>query len=662
MDIINKVKQYPTQQYVNAPIHINNITIHISKDNTYIDFTINNISKTVLKSVYFKIECFDDANDPVSENNTIIYNSLDININPNKSINTPEPIKLIDNTVRKINLIIDKAVFENGDVFRYTPELMVDIKPFEALASNYNIDELDFAKNFLKLKNTEKIKFIPYLLSNEYWACGCGYLNGSQNECNYCNNQKDNILRLYNITDIKTEYKAEVDRQNTLVLRQKEEAKRVQLEKDNFKKEKKRKNKIIILTVTALVIIGFGSYSFMQYDNYNKALYDIETSNYLEARTKLEKFPDYKDSLGLITEVEYQLGLQYLNNKQFDLAIIQFEKIPNFKDTTKQLLLSKRGKAKELYNNKQFKEAFDLYNTIQMDDQDKLIFANTKIELAKVAITNADYPTALQYLLNLSSHTEYTSLFNQANYEFAKQMIATTPEPIGLDSLRQIYETILEVDDSYLDSKDMKNQYAEIYKEANYYEAVNQFNIKNMYEAREMFIKFPDYADTQEYLNSLYFKLEGSYGNKGNNKVYESFKLLPNSRIEMRIFQDVYTFEWLKAEDYKFVMNFGLVNSDSYREILSYENNVIKILNSYDGQVDAYYKISEVPSSPVNLNIPQKSAPAIGMTPDEVRNSYWGNPKEINKTTTAYGTSEQWVYSGYRYIYFDDGVVTAIQE
>ena len=54
--------------------------------------------------------------------------------------------------------------------------------------------------------------------------------------------------------------------------------------------------------------------------------------------------------------------------------------------------------------------------------------------------------------------------------------------------------------------------------------------------------------------------------------------------------------------------------------------------------------------------------PTIGMTKTEVENSTWGKPKDINKTTTKYGTREQWVYKGYKYIYFENGVVTSIQE
>ena len=50
------------------------------------------------------------------------------------------------------------------------------------------------------------------------------------------------------------------------------------------------------------------------------------------------------------------------------------------------------------------------------------------------------------------------------------------------------------------------------------------------------------------------------------------------------------------------------------------------------------------------------------MTKAEVRKSLWGEPEDINKTTTAYGTREQWVYPGYRYIYFENGIVTSIQE
>ena len=50
----------------------------------------------------------------------------------------------------------------------------------------------------------------------------------------------------------------------------------------------------------------------------------------------------------------------------------------------------------------------------------------------------------------------------------------------------------------------------------------------------------------------------------------------------------------------------------------------------------------------------------IGMTKAQCRKS-WGRPEEINVTTTAYGRHEQWVYNMRSYLYFDDGILTSIQ-
>ena len=55
-------------------------------------------------------------------------------------------------------------------------------------------------------------------------------------------------------------------------------------------------------------------------------------------------------------------------------------------------------------------------------------------------------------------------------------------------------------------------------------------------------------------------------------------------------------------------------------------------------------------------------SPSIGMTAEEVRNSQWGAPDDINSTTTANSVTEQWVYGNGRYLYFEDGILTAIQE
>lgn len=50
----------------------------------------------------------------------------------------------------------------------------------------------------------------------------------------------------------------------------------------------------------------------------------------------------------------------------------------------------------------------------------------------------------------------------------------------------------------------------------------------------------------------------------------------------------------------------------------------------------------------------------IGMTKEMCKDS-WGNPKSVNRTTTVYGTREQWVYGNGNYLYFEEDKLTSIQ-
>jgi len=56
----------------------------------------------------------------------------------------------------------------------------------------------------------------------------------------------------------------------------------------------------------------------------------------------------------------------------------------------------------------------------------------------------------------------------------------------------------------------------------------------------------------------------------------------------------------------------------------------------------------------------RKEGASIGMTKEDVLASSWGRPEKINTTTTIRGSREQWVYGG-GYLYFDENILTAIQ-
>lgn len=50
----------------------------------------------------------------------------------------------------------------------------------------------------------------------------------------------------------------------------------------------------------------------------------------------------------------------------------------------------------------------------------------------------------------------------------------------------------------------------------------------------------------------------------------------------------------------------------------------------------------------------------VGMTDDEARMA-WGDPDHVNTTVLSGRTLEQWVYSVDRYLYLENGVITAVQ-
>jgi hypothetical protein len=50
----------------------------------------------------------------------------------------------------------------------------------------------------------------------------------------------------------------------------------------------------------------------------------------------------------------------------------------------------------------------------------------------------------------------------------------------------------------------------------------------------------------------------------------------------------------------------------------------------------------------------------IGFTAEMCVES-WGEPNDINKTTGSYGVHEQWIYGDGSYLYFENGILTAIQ-
>ena len=55
-----------------------------------------------------------------------------------------------------------------------------------------------------------------------------------------------------------------------------------------------------------------------------------------------------------------------------------------------------------------------------------------------------------------------------------------------------------------------------------------------------------------------------------------------------------------------------------------------------------------------------ESAPTIGMGEYDAANTMWSQPAERNRTVTARGSREQWVFGSGRFVYLENGRVIAV--
>lgn len=222
--------------------------------------------------------------------------------------------------------------------------------------------------------------------------------------------------------------------------------------------------------------------------------------------------------------------------------------------------------------------------------------------------------------------------------ERAESAITNHPEPfyqkaiedyegndvLGLELAKSEFETLGDYKDSkeYVDNIDFIKSYeGTYYKEAGTYTSSERL----VFDGRDVTIHTDDGRSDDQYM-------------KLSISEYEGEKILLGKRKENS------TSGWVFKKTSAGV-NYLYVN-------ISSDGSLYK--EFYDGHFIICRKQSN--------STAQLKDPEIGMSAEQVRNSTWGEPKEINKTTYAWGTSEQWVYSGYRYIYLDDGIVTAIQE
>ncbi len=176
---------------------------------------------------------------------------------------------------------------------------------------------------------------------------------------------------------------------------------------------------------------------------------------------------------------------------------------------------------------------------------------------------------------------------------------------------------------------------------------LKEAEIKNLIDTSRRMLENKDYTNALEYINKAdYSAKQLEEKNIYSDEIISLKKnILPfevDNQIE-KARKNAKKGDYSQAID--ILVNVGYINED------------MKLSETITSLKDKYLALQEK-----KLKKEKKSrGVSIGMTQQEVLQSSWGKPKDINKTTTEYGTHEQWVYANYNYLYFEDGILVTIQ-
>ncbi|MBS4539831.1 hypothetical protein GOQ27_15255 [Clostridium sp. D2Q-11] len=409
---------------------------------------------------------------------------------------------------------------------------------------------------------------------------------------------------------------------------------------------------IVLFLLTTFLVSGCTS----DEDTYQSAMKLIENNNYDEAIDKLKVIQNYKDSKEIIqNNTTYNEAIELFNNEDLKNALTKFESISNYRDSNTYI-----SEINDVFSLEEKEKIYQV--SIKIFKNNDLYFAKKKFEEL------GNYKDSKEYLKNIEEKLETI-------YQESIKLIEDNKCEEAFKKLDKIR--------GYKDTSTLVT-FAKAYTDFHKYDMENKYfrqdvlkllhQIDNTYngDLSEKIVSFKENSlkVIEKYLEKLEPEnIKKQAVNLIKNKKYdeatsiiyfhknkdEEFEVLynysngMNSQVNGNLNMMHHYFTYI-SPDYKGVLSDTILNEILIHQTLSEWKESIETRKAYAKERERKKDQSLKPE------------PRIGMSAQEVEESSWGKPYEINKTITQYGTSEQWVYSLDRYIYLDDGVVTAIQK
>lgn len=370
-----------------------------------------NISNQTIKAIDVTLKTYNYAEEKCDD---VVYSYLDVSGSAYKDFGDRVAIKIDNTSVRSYDVLIDRVVFENNDIWNSGSDWNVLSKP------TVKSGDSEFLKQYrLELNSSAKYEFCE---EAGIWRCPCGSWN-KYSVCHNCSLDKSKA----NPDDVTIEKSKEERISNEL-----EKKELADKEKQLRIKKIKKNTAFLGCAVALLIIIGIILYKYTKEwrptNLYSRALELIQDENYDRAKEILTRLNGKNIEAEIIPNIDEYIvycdsGNLYKENDYLD-ALDKLNSCTNIEDICSIRQKCEDGitadiyeNAEMLFNDQEYEKAINEYLKIQeyKDSNDKI--EESHYRNADNLFVNGDYESALHEYEQILNYKDSEEKSIECNYQ-----------------------------------------------------------------------------------------------------------------------------------------------------------------------------------------------------------------------------------------------------
>lgn len=315
-----------------------------------VQLKIKNISDKTLKAAKVKIQSFDTVGNPLEEETE--YEYLDLAVNRDGEFGQKVPILLPNDSTRSFSVTPISAIFSDNEVWNYNGNEQNSLASQKKLLATLNND--------VQLLNQYQLEYgsaCRYSLTEDrdLWLCACGGINHrDESQCHKCGCELEK-LKNADIEEL-----------------EKRKAERVAKEEAQEKEDRKKLIKAIAIALPVLIVLIVSGKLYSDYSKknttYQTAVSYVNEEDYNNAIVVFESLGDFKDCEEQVAEAKYKRACSLLGDGSLDSAIEDFEELADYKDSKDKLMIAKQAKyqkALESYQTGNYNTAVSYFEVLE---------------------------------------------------------------------------------------------------------------------------------------------------------------------------------------------------------------------------------------------------------------------------------------------------------